>query len=101
MAVRCFSVTPKGISCPRELKNPYWGAELLGDKHLRMLPPSIHPAGTPYHWLKGHEPDQIPLADIPEPLLLAFVGDRPQPKSRPIAQNGHRVRVIFGAENNF
>jgi P4 family phage/plasmid primase-like protien len=91
---------PQGHPLPARVRNSLWGAELLGDRHLRMLPPSIHPVGTPYHWLKGHEPDQIPLADIPEALLFAFVGDRPQPKSRPIAQNGHWLGVIFGAENN-
>ncbi|MFZ8828767.1 MAG: phage/plasmid primase, P4 family [Armatimonadota bacterium] len=91
---------PQGHPLPARVRNSLWGAELLGDRHLRMLPPSIHPVGTPYHWLKGHEPDQIPLADIPEALLFAFVVDRPQPKSRPIAQNGHGLGVIFGAENN-
>jgi putative DNA primase/helicase len=73
---------PKGHQLPAKIENPLWGAELLGDKHLRMLPPSIHPEGTQYRWLKGYEPDRIPIADIPEALLLAFVGERPQPKPR-------------------
>jgi len=73
---------PKGHQLPAKIENPLWGAELLGDKHLRMLPPSIHPEGTNYRWLKGYKPDRIPLADIPEALLLAFVGERPKPKPR-------------------
>jgi putative DNA primase/helicase len=82
---------PKGHNLPSKVSNELWGAELLGDRHLRMLPPSIHPVGTPYRWLKGHEPDQIPLADIPEPLLFAFIGERPKPTPRSVTlpQNGH------------
>ncbi len=73
---------PRGHQLPTKVRNPFWGAELLGDRHLRMLPPSIHPEGTHYRWLKGYEPDRISLADIPEALLLALVGERPQPKPR-------------------
>jgi hypothetical protein len=73
---------PKGHQLPAKIENPLWGAELLGDRHLRMLPPSIHPEGTPYRWFKGYEPDRIPLADIPEALLFAFIGERPKPKPR-------------------
>jgi putative DNA primase/helicase len=82
---------PQGHPLPARVRNSLWGAELLGDRHLRMLPPSIHPSGTPYRWLKGHEPDQIPLADIPEALLYAFIGDQPTPTPRAVTlpQNGH------------
>jgi len=74
---------PKGHHLPAKIKNPLWGAELLGDKHLRMLPPSIHPEGTHYRWLKGHEPDQIPHCRHSRTACsFAFVGERPQPKPR-------------------
>ena len=82
---------PKGHNLPSKVSNELWGAELLGDRHLQMLPPSIHPKGTTYCWLKGREPEQIPLADVPEPLLFAFIGERPKPTSRSVTlpQNGH------------
>jgi len=82
---------PRSHPLPARVRNSLWGAELLGDRHLRMLPPSVHPEGTPYRWLKGHEPDQIPLADIPEALLQAFLGDRPKPTPRLATRpyNGH------------
>jgi putative DNA primase/helicase len=82
---------PKGHDLPSKVSNEQFGAELHGDRHLRMLPPSIHPEGTPYRWLKGHEPDRIPLADVPETLLLAFIGERPQPTPRLATppHNGH------------
>jgi len=36
-----------------------------------LVPPSIHPSGTPYRWAPGHSPADIPFADleIPPPLL--------------------------------
>jgi hypothetical protein len=70
---------PNGYNLPSKTPNELWGAELLGNERILVLPPSVHPEGTPYRWLKGHEPDLIPLADIPEPLLLAFIGERPKP----------------------
>jgi len=82
---------PKNHDLPSKVSNEQFGAELHGNRHLRMLPPSIHPEGTPYRWLKGYEPDQIPLVDIPEALLLAFIGERPKltPRSVTLPQNGH------------
>ena len=82
---------PDGYQLPAKIANPHWGAELLGNGHLRMLPPSIHPEGTHYRWLKGYSPDEIPLAEIPEALLFAFVGNQPQPTPRSTVrpQNGH------------
>jgi putative DNA primase/helicase len=82
---------PNGYDLPSKTPNELWGAELLGNERILVLPPSIHPKGTVYRWLKGHEPDQIPLADIPEPLLFAFIGERPKPTPRSVTlpQNGH------------
>jgi hypothetical protein len=82
---------PNGYNLPSKTPNELWGAELLGNERILVLPPSVHPEGTPYRWLKGHEPDQIPLADIPEPLLFAFIGERPKRTLRSVTlpQNDH------------
>ena len=82
---------PNGHDLPSKITNEFWGAELLGNARILVLPPSTHPEGTLYLWLQGHSPDEISPANIPKALLLAFVGERPQPPSRPIArpQNGH------------
>ena len=82
---------PNSHNLPSKTPNELWGAELLGNERILVLPPSIHPEGTVYRWVKGHEPDQIPLADIPEPLLFAFVGEqsKPTPRSVTLPQNGH------------
>jgi putative DNA primase/helicase len=77
---------PNDYNLASKTTNEHWGAELLGNGRILVLPPSVHPEGTLYRWLKGHEPDQIPLVDIPEALLYAFVGERPKPKSRPITR---------------
>jgi hypothetical protein len=82
---------PNGYNLPSKTPNELWGSELLGNERILVLPPSIHPEGTPYRWLKGHKPVQIPLADIPEPLLFAFIGEqqKPTPRSVTLPQNGH------------
>lgn len=41
----------------------------LGDGQQTILPPSIHPNGKPYKWIKGHTPTDIDLADAPEWML--------------------------------
>jgi hypothetical protein len=82
---------PKGYDLPSKVSSEQFGAELHGDRHLRMLPPSVHPEGTVYRWLKGYEPDKIPLADIPELLLFAFINEQPKPTPYSVTppQNGH------------
>jgi len=57
----------------RRFYNEYWGAELRGDGHIQLLPPSLHPTGIRYEWLKGRSPHECELADLPDILLEAFV----------------------------
>lgn len=45
----------------------YPGIELKGDRGQITAPPSVHPSGGHYEWLS--DPDQTPLADVPECLL--------------------------------
>ena len=66
---------PEGYDLPSKTANEFWGAELLGNERILVLPPSVHPEGTVYRWLKGYEPTSIPLADIPKTLLHAFIGE--------------------------
>jgi len=67
---------PNGYDLPSKAPNEFWGAELLGNKRILVLPPSIHPSGTPYRWAQGYSPDQTPLADLPIHLLFVFMGDQ-------------------------
>jgi putative DNA primase/helicase len=67
---------PNGYDLPSKAPNEFWGAELLGNKRILVLPPSIHPSGTPYRWAQGYSPDQTPLADLPIHLLSIFIGDQ-------------------------
>jgi len=41
----------------------------LGDGQQTILPPSIHPNGGVYEWIKGHKPSDIPLSDAPQAIL--------------------------------
>jgi len=41
------------------------GVDLQGEGALAILPPSIHPNGTPYRWARGRALGEVPLRGIP------------------------------------
>ena len=52
------------------------GLDLTGDGGVIIVPPSVHPSGKPYHWRRGHCPDECTLAPLPVWLLEPrFAGD--------------------------
>jgi hypothetical protein len=53
------------------------GIDLRGDGGVIITPPSLHPSGRRYVWLRGHGPDQIPLAEIPLWLAALIEGEGP------------------------
>lgn len=42
------------------------GIDYRGCSGYVLLPPSIHPNGGRYEWDAGHQPNETPLADLPE-----------------------------------
>ncbi|MEZ8221830.1 phage/plasmid primase, P4 family, C-terminal domain-containing protein [Candidatus Fervidibacteria bacterium JGI MDM2 JNZ-1-D12] len=61
---------PQGVKIPSKVSNQNWGAELLGNERILMLPPSIHPSGTRYQWVFA--PHKVALSEIPPTLLEVF-----------------------------
>jgi len=57
----------------KRLRNPFWGAELRGEGHIQVLPPSIHPSGKRYEWLQGRSPEECELGELPDIVLEVFV----------------------------
>ena len=45
------------------------GIDFRGDGGCIVVPPSIHPNGNVYRWLKGHGPGDLSLANMPNWLL--------------------------------
>jgi hypothetical protein len=45
------------------------GIDLRGDGGCVVAPPSIHPSGNTYTWVKRHEPGEIAIAELPTWLL--------------------------------
>lgn len=41
--------------------------DLLGPRTMLLVPPSIHPSGFRYAWVRGHGPADIPYSELPEP----------------------------------
>ncbi|WP_455223416.1 bifunctional DNA primase/polymerase [Kaarinaea lacus] len=50
------------------------GIDLRGDGGCVVAPPSMHPSGNTYVWLKGHEPGEIAIAELPTWLLKMVTG---------------------------
>ncbi len=56
------------------------GLDVRADGGYVVCPPSIHPSGEPYRWVRA--PDAIPLASAPD-WLLALAVDKPRPAPEP------------------
>lgn len=52
------------------------GIDLRGDGGYVVAPPSIHPSGHQYQWVDGKGLDNIPLADLPETILVKNPQDK-------------------------
>ena len=55
-----------------------WQIELYGTGSNLVLPPSIHPSGQPYRWLRGYDWDSIDLMGpeiIPSEVIERILGD--------------------------
>lgn len=76
------------------------GIDLRGDGGCVVAPPSIHPCGRPYEWVRGRSPDELALARLPEGLVAPTGG-----QSWPVHSTMHwrelvRVGVVEGQRNS-
>ena len=53
------------------------GIDSRGDGGCIVVPPSIHPSGKVYRWVKGHAPGELPMAKMPKWLLKKVTGKNP------------------------
>ena len=53
------------------------GLDLRGDGGVVVAPPSLHPSGKRYRWLRGHAPDKTRPAELPDWLLEIARGEAP------------------------
>ena len=52
------------------------GVDIRGDGGCIVAPPSMHPSGKRYKWVKQHDPDNTPPAPLPEWLRRIALGDK-------------------------
>jgi len=55
------------------------GIDLRGDGGVIVVPPSVHPSGRRYAWLKGHGPDRAEAAPLPSLLLSDLLAKQGHP----------------------
>jgi len=71
------------------------GIDLRGEGGIVVAPPSLHPSGGRYRWRRGHEPDALPLAVLPQ-WLVRLAQDGTAGRGHPLAH--WRALVKEGVE---
>lgn len=76
------------------------GIDLRGEGGCVVAPPSIHPSGRRYAWIKGHAPDTLAPASLPAWFATLVRGAAPS--GHPLAHWRRLVRegVAEGERNN-
>jgi hypothetical protein len=73
------------------------GIDVRGDGGCVVAPPSVHPSGRLYRWVPGHDPDETPLAPLPD-----WVSGREERRSHSLQHWRRLVRagVVEGERNS-
>jgi hypothetical protein len=77
------------------------GIDLRGDGGCIVAPPSVHRSGMRYSWIKGHEPQNTSLADLPD-WLLEYLQHGYRSPGHNLSYWRHRVKqgIAEGERNN-
>jgi hypothetical protein len=65
--------------------NPAIGINFLSDGHQAVVPPSLHPSGKQYLWELSSEPDDVPLAGLPDWLAALLRTQATEMLTTPVA----------------
>ncbi len=90
--VRLLYRIPKGMVLKKyveSLEGEHSELALLGEGQQTIMPPSIHPNGKEYVWMKGKGPSSIEVAEAPQWMIDLMTGKKPkeQKKSNPKSTN--------------
>jgi hypothetical protein len=78
------------------------GVDVRGDGGYLVVPPSIHPCGQRYRWLRGCAPGDIALAPLPADLVALLIRPPPRvahPPARPRAADPVPEIIPMGQRN--
>ena len=74
--------------CPTGARFTPWhdSLEFRGNRGITVLPPSMHKSGNRYAWAPGRSLADLPLPEVPAPVLAALEGRaRSRSRSHPVA----------------
>ena len=66
----------KAVKWVEKLQGEHSELAFLGDGQQTILPPSIHPNGSRYVWIKGHTPSDVSIAMAPKWLFERMLGQK-------------------------
>jgi Bifunctional DNA primase/polymerase, N-terminal/AAA domain/Primase C terminal 1 (PriCT-1) len=93
-----FFKLPPGESLPSA--KPWPGIDIKADGGYVVACPSVHPSGVMYRWVKGLEPDRLPLAPAPDWLLEILRTRKTQAISTPDPVASHSSGVFLDGSRN-
>jgi predicted transcriptional regulator len=74
------------------------GIDIRGDGGYVIAPPSIHTSGKPYRWAEGRNPDDVPLAPMPDWLVTKLCEPEVSPETKELKkqiQKGLRHKTLL------
>jgi hypothetical protein len=78
---RCPAINTKAKATPWHKQ-----LEFRAKGGIVILPPSLHKSGQTYAWAEGQSLDDLPLSELPDPILAAL-SPRVMPSVRPVPIN--------------
>ena len=100
----CLFRVPPGWNIRNSQKTIALGVDVRGENGFSVAPGSLHKSGNLYRWYDGFSPDDVPIADMPIPLLrkcfFATKGNRTltAPDGSTFAQAGLDAALLANAD---
>ncbi|SMB82678.1 Bifunctional DNA primase/polymerase, N-terminal [Desulfonispora thiosulfatigenes DSM 11270] len=97
--IRLLYRIPKGL-VPKKyvesLEGEHNELALLGEGQQTIMPPSIHPNGKEYFWMKGKGPSSIEVAEAPQWMIDLMTGKKPKEQKKASQKAAKKPKEAVG-----